>query len=106
MPGTVRKLAGHLNVAITEDEVARIVEHCCFTNMKNNREVNATWQEEFRAVDKQFGGHIRKGTYSNNFTAYSHTGFSLVFKDVFIYFFINNTFKANIPISIAGEILV
>ncbi|KAH3785599.1 hypothetical protein DPMN_163692 [Dreissena polymorpha] len=61
LPEAIRQIASHLDVKVTEKDVATLTEHCSFSNMKQNPSTNASWIGENSYVDKQFGGHIRKG---------------------------------------------
>ncbi|XP_052224908.1 sulfotransferase 1C4-like [Dreissena polymorpha] len=65
LPEAIRQIASHLDVKVTEKDVATLTEHCSFSNMKQNPSTNASWIGENSYVDKQFGGHIRKGRVGN-----------------------------------------
>ena len=61
MSSAIRQIAAHLSVDVTDSQVAQIADYCNIEKMRANKSVNSSWQEDFRTVDKHFGGHIRKG---------------------------------------------
>lgn len=61
MPSSIRKVAKHLDVSVTDEEVDQIANYCSFDNMKATKGSNSKWHEDYRKVNLEFGGHMRKG---------------------------------------------
>ncbi|XP_060595160.1 sulfotransferase 4A1-like [Ruditapes philippinarum] len=62
MPKAVRRIADFLKRQITDDDVARICEHCHVDNMRKNDKVNMSyWRDVKKVYDNLDGGFINKG---------------------------------------------
>lgn len=62
LPNGVRTIAKFLGKEISDENVARICDHCSVQNMKTNENVNLSYWREFKNVnDEAGGGFINKG---------------------------------------------
>ena len=64
MPCTAKKIANFLKKSLTDDEIAKICEHCSLENMRNNDMVNLSYYRTVRKVnDSGFGAFMNKGKW-------------------------------------------
>ena len=62
LPNGVRTIAKFLGKDVTDEDVAKICEHCSLKNMKANDKVNMSYWRDYKKVnDNSGGGFINKG---------------------------------------------
>lgn len=62
MPSAIRKIATFLNRKLSEEDVAKIADHCNVKNMRENETVNYTYWKEIGYVNSDDSHFINKGT--------------------------------------------
>ncbi|XP_053374113.1 sulfotransferase 1B1-like [Mercenaria mercenaria] len=62
LAAAIRRIADFLGRKLTEDDVARIADHCHVDNMRNNPTVNGLYWTEFKKMNFECEGRfINKG---------------------------------------------
>ena len=64
LPGTCRTIARFLGRTLTDDQVARICDHCSVDNMRNNDMVNLSYWKTIKKTNS-VGGFINKGNITH-----------------------------------------
>lgn len=60
-PTVIRQIAKFLGRSLTDEDVARIAEHCHVDNMRDNPMVNGSYWNDFKQTNRDGGRFINKG---------------------------------------------